>query len=145
MADARTTSRTGSTMTGWARMADYLFGRAMDGMKRQGWRRAILLTSISMNLGILCYFKYRGWFLNELYDTLRAFGYDPGYGKMDLARVIDRVNYRDVLSLLIKKYFTTDLDASAVFDWLEEIAELSGDPKLVSRVQEDREKCLIQR
>jgi hypothetical protein len=27
MADARTTSRTGSTMTGWARTADYLFGR----------------------------------------------------------------------------------------------------------------------
>ena len=27
MADARTTSRAGSTMTGWARTADYLFGR----------------------------------------------------------------------------------------------------------------------
>jgi hypothetical protein len=27
MADARTTSRTGSTMSGWARTADYLFGR----------------------------------------------------------------------------------------------------------------------
>ena len=27
MADARTTSRTGSTVTGWARTADYLFGR----------------------------------------------------------------------------------------------------------------------
>jgi hypothetical protein len=27
MADARTTSMTGSTITGWARMADYLFGR----------------------------------------------------------------------------------------------------------------------
>src|SRR5437764_4129105 len=27
MADARTPSRTGSTMSGWARLADYLFGR----------------------------------------------------------------------------------------------------------------------
>ena len=34
MADARTTSRTGSTMTGWARTADYLFGRnALIGLK----------------------------------------------------------------------------------------------------------------
>jgi alginate O-acetyltransferase complex protein AlgI len=41
-----------------------------------------------MNLGILCYFKYRGFFLNELHDSLAGFGYDPGYGKLDLAGLL---------------------------------------------------------
>jgi alginate O-acetyltransferase complex protein AlgI len=68
--------------------ADYLFGRAMGATKRQRVRFLVMLASIGMNLGILCYFKYRGFFLNELHDALRSYGYDPGYGKMDLARVI---------------------------------------------------------
>ena len=68
--------------------ADYLFGRAMGATKRDRVRFGVMLSSITMNLGILCYFKYRGFFLNELHDALRGFGYDPGYGKMDLASVI---------------------------------------------------------
>jgi D-alanyl-lipoteichoic acid acyltransferase DltB (MBOAT superfamily) len=63
--------------------ADYLFGRAMGGMERKRYRLPIMLASITMNLGILCYFKYRGFFLNELYDLLSKFGYDPGYEKLN--------------------------------------------------------------
>jgi hypothetical protein len=62
-----------------------------------------------------------------------------------LARVIDLVNYRDVMSLLIKKYFTTDLTAETVFDWLADIARLSGNRAVLDRVEEYREKCLIRR
>ena len=69
-------------------VADYLFGRLMDFTQRQGLRRTVMLTSITMNLGILCYFKYRGFFLNELHDALTNFGYDPGYGKLDLFGLI---------------------------------------------------------
>jgi len=69
-------------------VADYLFGRVMDLSKRQGFRRAVMFTSIAMNLGILCYFKYRGFFLNELHTSLTGFGYDPSYGKLDLASLI---------------------------------------------------------
>jgi D-alanyl-lipoteichoic acid acyltransferase DltB (MBOAT superfamily) len=36
-----------------------------------------------MNLGVLCYFKYRGFFLNELYDGLAKLGYDPGFQKLN--------------------------------------------------------------
>ena len=59
--------------------ADYLFGRLMGATGRNPVRRAIMFTSIAMNLGILCYFKYRGFFLNELYHTLRFHGVEPGY------------------------------------------------------------------
>jgi alginate O-acetyltransferase complex protein AlgI len=64
-------------------LADYLFGRAMGVTSRQRLRRAIMFASITMNLGILCYFKYRGFFLNELYDGLSKFGYHPGFAKLD--------------------------------------------------------------
>jgi D-alanyl-lipoteichoic acid acyltransferase DltB (MBOAT superfamily) len=63
--------------------ADYLFGRFMGASQRPRLRRLIMFTSIGMNLGILCYFKYRGFFLNELYEGLRTFGIQPGYEKLD--------------------------------------------------------------
>src|SRR5262249_47398434 len=69
-------------------VADYLFGRLMDFSKRQAFRRCVMLTSITMNLGILCYFKYKGFFLNELHNTLSRFGYDPGYGKLAPADIL---------------------------------------------------------
>jgi D-alanyl-lipoteichoic acid acyltransferase DltB (MBOAT superfamily) len=63
--------------------ADYLFGRFMGASRRPRLRKLIVYTSIGMNLGILCYFKYRGFFLNELYDALRRFGIEPGYEKLN--------------------------------------------------------------
>ena len=65
-------------------LADYLFGRLMDATERVRLRRAIMITSIGMNLSILCYFKYRGFFLNELHDLLVTAGRDPGYAKYDM-------------------------------------------------------------
>jgi alginate O-acetyltransferase complex protein AlgI len=69
-------------------VADYLFGRLMNASGRNGFRRAVMLASITMNLGVLCYFKYRGFFLNELYDALRHYGYDPGYERLNPLSVI---------------------------------------------------------
>jgi alginate O-acetyltransferase complex protein AlgI len=63
--------------------ADYLFGRFMGASQRPRLRRLVMFTSIGMNLGILCYFKYRGFFLNELYEGLRRFGIEPGYERLD--------------------------------------------------------------
>ncbi len=39
-----------------------------------------------------------------------------------MAAVIDTVNYKDVLSVLIKKYFTNSIESASIFDWLSEIA-----------------------
>jgi alginate O-acetyltransferase complex protein AlgI len=69
-------------------LADYCFGRLMDASQRKKFRLGVVLASISMNLGILCYFKYRGFFLNELHDSLLRLGYDPSYGKLDIAGII---------------------------------------------------------
>lgn len=67
--------------------ADYLFGRAMGATSRQKLRRLIMFTSIVMNLGILCYFKYRGFFLNELHDGMQKLGMQPGFGTLDPASI----------------------------------------------------------
>jgi alginate O-acetyltransferase complex protein AlgI len=69
-------------------LADYCFGRLMDASERKKFRFGVVLASISMNLGVLYYFKYRGFFLNELHDSLVGLGYDPGYGNLDIAKII---------------------------------------------------------
>jgi len=60
----------------------------MEVSKRPKLRLAVMLSSITMNIGVLCYFKYRGFFLNELHDALGRLGYDPRYGKLDVASII---------------------------------------------------------
>jgi ABC-type proline/glycine betaine transport system permease subunit len=39
--------------------ADYIFGRLMGISQRQKVRFLVMMSSITMNLGVLCYFKYR--------------------------------------------------------------------------------------
>lgn len=67
---------------------DYLFGRAMGATDRSRVRKLLACTSVCMNLGVLCYFKYRGFFLNELYEGMRALGMDPGFTKLNPLEVI---------------------------------------------------------
>ncbi|MDY3555873.1 MBOAT family O-acyltransferase [Gemmata sp. JC717] len=68
-------------------LADYLFGRLMGHATRSWFRKLLLYCSVGMNLGILCYFKYRGFFLNELYDGMRQLGMNPGFAKVSLENV----------------------------------------------------------
>lgn len=63
---------------------DYLLGRCIDAFQNRRLRLGFMCVSILMNIGILCYFKYRGFFLNELYEALTAAGRDPGYAKLDM-------------------------------------------------------------
>jgi D-alanyl-lipoteichoic acid acyltransferase DltB (MBOAT superfamily) len=58
---------------------DYLYARGMDATGRRGVKRALMWSSILMNLGVLAYFKYRGFFLNELHDLLTDLGGDPSF------------------------------------------------------------------
>ena len=51
-------------------VADYLIGRGMDATRRQGLRKLLLIGSLVMNIGLLCYFKYVNFFLDSFYDTL---------------------------------------------------------------------------
>lgn len=67
-------------VTGTATL-DYLLARWMDSTERRPLRRAIMWLSICMNLGVLAYFKYRGFFLNELHDLLNGITGSPGFQK----------------------------------------------------------------
>ncbi len=67
-------------------LADYLLARWLEAANRG--RRLILLLSIAMNLGVLAYFKYRGFFLNELHDLTTAMGLPASYDKLDLAKLL---------------------------------------------------------
>jgi alginate O-acetyltransferase complex protein AlgI len=56
--------------------ADYLVGRTLDWLVHAAARRAVLIASLVMNLGLLCYFKYANFFLDSLGATLRAAGFE---------------------------------------------------------------------
>jgi alginate O-acetyltransferase complex protein AlgI len=53
---------------------DYLLARGMDSSRSRGLRRLLLGTSLTMNLGLLCYFKYANFFLDVLKESLKAVG-----------------------------------------------------------------------
>jgi alginate O-acetyltransferase complex protein AlgI len=68
-------------VTGTATL-DYFLARGIEAAKNRRLRFALMWCSILMNLGVLCYFKYRGFFLNELHSALANLGYDPGYSSI---------------------------------------------------------------
>ncbi len=49
-------------------LADYLIARGMESFGRQAVRRLLLLASLAMNLGLLCYFKYTNFFLESYFQ-----------------------------------------------------------------------------
>jgi alginate O-acetyltransferase complex protein AlgI len=53
---------------------DYLIARRLELTASPRLRKLLLLVSLSVNLGILCYFKYANFFLHSLETGLRAAG-----------------------------------------------------------------------
>ncbi len=53
---------------------DYLIARGMDATASRVRRRALLVVSLVVNLGVLIYFKYANFFLESLRDALTAAG-----------------------------------------------------------------------
>ncbi|WP_344659492.1 aspartyl/asparaginyl beta-hydroxylase domain-containing protein [Catenulispora subtropica] len=62
-----------------------------------------------------------------------------------LAGVLSTENYEDVLAMVIKKFFKSELAVTDVFGWFGRIAEASGQPELVARVRRHEEHCLVRR
>jgi alginate O-acetyltransferase complex protein AlgI len=56
-------------------LMDYIVARGLDGWTKASARKAILILSLVINLGVLCYFKYANFFLDTLGETLRAAGF----------------------------------------------------------------------
>jgi alginate O-acetyltransferase complex protein AlgI len=65
-------------------VADYLIARGMEIVKRPGERRGLLISSLIMNLGLLCYFKYTNFFLQSLSDALTELGVAYAYRPLSI-------------------------------------------------------------
>jgi alginate O-acetyltransferase complex protein AlgI len=65
--------------------ADYVVARGMDAWAAPRRRKLLLLGSLVMNLGLLCYFKYANFFLASLESGLHAAG---SSASMPVLRVI---------------------------------------------------------
>src|SRR5258708_36268663 len=57
---------------------DYRLARALDRATTPNLRRLLLATSLTVNLGFLCYFKYANFFLDALRESLTVFGVSSG-------------------------------------------------------------------
>ncbi len=53
---------------------DYLIARGLEAAEQPGRRRLLLGLSLSVNIGVLAYFKYANFFLRSVEDALRAAG-----------------------------------------------------------------------
>jgi len=55
-------------------IVDYLIARGMEVTPSRRRKKLLLIASLAMNLGLLCYFKYANFFLHSLQDALNAMG-----------------------------------------------------------------------
>jgi alginate O-acetyltransferase complex protein AlgI len=65
-------------------LLDYLIALGMDAAASAVLRRVLLVVSLVMNLGLLCYFKYVNFFLESLQSTLAAAGVSAQFRMLDV-------------------------------------------------------------
>ncbi len=65
-------------------VADYTLSRLMDRTKNPRGRKALLLTSLGMNLGILAYFKYKNFFLGSLNTMFETAGVPGSFDTLSI-------------------------------------------------------------
>lgn len=50
-----------------------------------------------------------------------------------LSEIVDPINFRDILSMVIKRYFVAEMDVLEVFEWMVQIAGDSGDEDVLAQ------------
>jgi alginate O-acetyltransferase complex protein AlgI len=58
-------------------IVDYYLGRAIARLSESFWKRAMLVLSLVMNLGLLFYFKYHAFFVETINPLLQQIGLEP--------------------------------------------------------------------
>jgi D-alanyl-lipoteichoic acid acyltransferase DltB (MBOAT superfamily) len=58
-------------------LVDYTLGELIDKATRKNVKRGLLCASIAVNLGLLAYFKYANFFIDNIRFILEAMGYQP--------------------------------------------------------------------
>ncbi len=61
---------------------DYLVGRVLGKEEKEGRRRALLVVSLVMNLGLLAFFKYNNFFVDSTGDLLRVLGLQVDFSSL---------------------------------------------------------------
>ncbi len=65
-------------------LVDYFLGRSLDGTLDSGRRKAYLWTSLGVNLGLLGYFKYANFFLEQLDGAFTLLGQPIHADRLDI-------------------------------------------------------------
>jgi alginate O-acetyltransferase complex protein AlgI len=63
-----------AALIGLSTLLDYGVARGMDATQSRPWRRAFLVVSLVVNLGLLGYFKYANFFLHSVEEGLHRLG-----------------------------------------------------------------------
>lgn len=63
---------------------DYFVGLRLEAESRPGVRRGLLLLSVLVNLGLLCFFKYTNFLLDQVDAVLAAWGTSAAAWRLDL-------------------------------------------------------------
>ena len=58
-------------------LADYFIGKALSKTNAQNHRKQLLYSSILLNLGLLCFFKYYNFFIDSFTTAFSFFGFFP--------------------------------------------------------------------
>jgi D-alanyl-lipoteichoic acid acyltransferase DltB (MBOAT superfamily) len=56
-------------------LIDFFVGLKLDAVQRQRYRKALLITSLVANLGLLAFFKYTPWLISSANEGLTAIGF----------------------------------------------------------------------
>ena len=65
-------------------IVDYTVGRWLSSTEDERKRKRIFAISLIVNLGILGFFKYQGFFVDSAADLLRAFGLEPNLRSLEV-------------------------------------------------------------
>lgn len=65
-------------------VVDFLVGRGVHRAAEQGRRRLLLMVSLVVNLGILGFFKYWGFFVDSAASALAGIGLEPGVATLQI-------------------------------------------------------------
>lgn len=65
-------------------VVDYLIGRGLSITRQKGKRKLLLLTSLVVNLGVLGYFKYFNFFIDNFHGAFQFFGADISTASLNI-------------------------------------------------------------
>ncbi|MFI2743090.1 MBOAT family O-acyltransferase [Zhouia sp. PK063] len=65
-------------------LLDYSIGRALLYQQKEGYRKALLWTSILINLGFLGFFKYYNFFIDNFVAAFTFFGHSPSVSSLNI-------------------------------------------------------------